>query len=168
MGKDVEGPRLRQAKAELAGLRDSLNQDLDEKAAEYHKALRDKASLTEAQKAEGPVQEKKERDLIWYIDWATRWGLTVIGACLLVGLFTRLNCLAAGVFLLMTYLAVPAWPWLPAPPQSEGNYLFVNKNVVEMLALFALATTASGRWFGLDAIVHRILFGPDKGASPAA
>ena len=59
--------------------------------------------------------------------------------------------LAAG-FLLMTYFIAPPWPWLPTPPNVEGNYLFVNKNVVEMFALLALATTASGRWFGVDAL----------------
>ena len=53
----------------------------------------------------------------------------------------------------MTYLAVPALPWLPTGPPGEGNYLFVNKNVIEMLALFALAGIPTGRWFGVDALV---------------
>ena len=44
-------------------------------------------------------------------------------------------------------------PWIPAPPNAEGNYLVINKNVIEMVALLALMTTRSGRWFGLDAIV---------------
>ena len=42
---------------------------------------------------------------------------------------------------------------MPAVGPSEGNYLFVNKNVIEMLALFVLASTRSGRWFGLDALL---------------
>ena len=54
----------------------------------------------------------------------------------------------------MTYLAAPPFPWLPTPPNSEGNYLYINKNVVEMFALLVLATTASGRWFGVDALIH--------------
>ena len=80
--------------------------------------------------------------------------------------------LAAG-FLLMTYFIAPPWPWLPTPPNVEGNYLYVNKNVVEMFALLALATTASGRWFGVDALVHwtlGALFGRSAaaGGSPQA
>ena len=99
-----------------------------------------------------PITVESSRAIDW-IDWLTRWGLTVVGGCLLVGLFTRTNCWLAAGFLFMTYLAMPAFPWLPAPPQSEGNYLFVNKNVIEMLALCALGTMATGRWFGLDAIL---------------
>ena len=49
-------------------------------------------------------------------------------------------------------------PWWPTPPQ-EGNYLFVNKNLIEMLALLVLATTRSGRWFGLDALIYGLFTG---------
>ena len=53
----------------------------------------------------------------------------------------------------MTYVTVPAFTWLPEPPQNEGNYVFVNKNVVEMMALLVIAATPSGRWFGGDAFL---------------
>ena len=42
---------------------------------------------------------------------------------------------------------------MPTPPNTEGNYLFVNKNVIEMFALLVLATTASGQWFGVDSLI---------------
>ena len=80
-------------------------------------------------------------------------GLAIIGGCLLIGLLTRLNCVLAAGFLLMLYFSSPPWPWLPTPPNSPGNTLYVNRNVIEMFALLALATTASGRWFGVDALV---------------
>jgi len=32
--------------------------------------------------------------------------------------------------------------------RCEGSYLFVNKNVIEMVALLALMTTRSGKWAG--------------------
>jgi hypothetical protein len=54
----------------------------------------------------------------------------------------------------MTYLAVTAFPWLPVPPNTEGNYYYVNKNAIELLALLVLATVPSGRWLGLDALLH--------------
>lgn len=87
------------------------------------------------------------------LDWLTRWGLVVMGAGLLLGLFTRLNCLAAAGFLALTYLAMPAFASLPVPPNTEGNYFLVNKNVVELVALLTLATTASGQWFGVDRLL---------------
>jgi len=98
------------------------------------------------------VVPKKWR-FIDFVDWTTRWFLLIVGITLMIGLFTRLSCFAAAGFLLMTLLLQPSVPWLPAPPVSEGNYLFVNKNVIEMVALLALMTTRSGKWAGLDAIL---------------
>ncbi len=95
----------------------------------------------------------------WTLEWLDRltsWGLTILGACLMLGLLSRTNSWLAAAFLLLTYLAMPSFPWLPAPPQSEGNYLFINKNVIEMLALCVLGTIPTGRWFGLDAVPHWI------------
>ncbi len=99
------------------------------------------------------------------LDSATAYGLTALGACLLLGLLTRLSSFLLAGFLLMTYLAVPAFPWLPVPPNTEGNYYYVNKNLIEMLALLVLTTVPSGRWLGLDALFHSIriaLFGEPK------
>ena len=56
---------------------------------------------------------------------------------------------AAGALLLLSfYLSMPPFPWLPENLRAEGHYLFVNKNLIEMLALLALATVPSGRWVG--------------------
>src|SRR5262249_57167930 len=93
-------------------------------------------------------------------------GLAILGLCLLFGLFSRTACVLAAGFLLMTSLCVPPWPWLPVAPNTEGYYAFVNKNVIEMLALLVLATTASGRWFGLDALIHAIFFGRRRAVAP--
>ncbi len=90
-----------------------------------------------------------------FIDRFTMWFLVVVGSFLLAGFLTRLSCLLAAGFLIMTYLAHPAFPWYPLPPNTEGNPVFVNKNIIECLALFALACYPTGRWLGLDAIVLR-------------
>lgn len=88
------------------------------------------------------------------IDWITKWGLVAVGVCLLAGLFTRTACVAGAGLLLMFYLAMPAFPGLPDNPKAEGHYLLINKNVIEMLALLALATTRSGRWLGIDGFLQ--------------
>ena len=80
--------------------------------------------------------------------------MTAVGACLLLGLLTRTACVGGAIFLLMFTLALPALPGLPINTRAEGTYLFVNKNMIEMLALLALATTRSGRWLGLDALLQ--------------
>ena len=151
-GKNVEGKRLPEAKAAIVKLRAGLMADLDKESAKL-KADLDKV-LTPAQKEAEPVPPVGPNWVIESIDAITPWMLCAIGAMLLVGLFSRLGAFAGAVFLLMTYLAVPAFPWLPAGGPAEGNYLFVNKNVIEMLALFALAGVPTGRWFGIDAMLH--------------
>jgi uncharacterized membrane protein YphA (DoxX/SURF4 family) len=107
----------------------------------------------------GPVELRVARPVSSWsmLDWSdavVKYGITTVGVLLLVGLFTRLSCLAGAAFLLMFFLAMPPIPGLPESPRAEGHYLYVNKNVIEMLALLALATTRSGRWLGLDALIH--------------
>jgi uncharacterized membrane protein YphA (DoxX/SURF4 family) len=147
---DVVGMSRLAAKNEAAGMRKSLLADLDKKLTGLKASWSD--LLTDGQRQKGAPPPPLP--LLWWVDGITAWGLLVIGGCLLLGLLTRLNCVLAAVFLLMTYFASPPWPWLPTPPNVEGYTLFVNKNVIEMFALLVLATTASGRWFGVDALIH--------------
>ncbi len=93
------------------------------------------------------------------LDKVTMWFLAGVGACLMLGLFTRLACLLAAGFLVTTYLLHPPFPWYPLPPGTEGNPVFINKNVIECLALLVLMCYPSGRWLGLDAFIARIFTG---------
>ncbi len=101
------------------------------------------------------VEEPKELSRGKRMDRVTMWFLVAVGVCLMAGLFTRVACVLAAGFLVMTYLAHPPFPWYPQPPNTEGNPVFVNKNVIEALALLALACYPTGRWLGLDALVLR-------------
>ena len=47
---------------------------------------------------------------------------------------------------------MPPWPGLPEGI-TEGHYRFVNKNLIEMIACLALASTPNGLWIGLDALL---------------
>lgn len=111
------------------------------------------------------AEEKPSSRFLWlnwpsgkqeWMDWATRWGLLIGGGCVLLGLFTRMSCLGCAFFLFTEYLLNSPFPWLPVSPRAEGSYVFINKNIVELLALLVLASLPTGRWFGLDAIVSRI------------
>ncbi len=91
------------------------------------------------------------------IDFTMRWGLTLAGAGLLLGLFTRLWCAVGAILLLLIYLAMPPLPWLPEQPRSAGHAILVNQTLIEVLALFMLMWTPSGRWLGLDAVWSLLL-----------
>ena len=113
------------------------------------------------------VEEPKELSRGKRMDRVTMWFLVAVGVCLMAGLFTRAACVLGAGFLVMTYLAHPPFPWYPLPPNTEGNPVFVNKNVIEALALLALASYPTGRWLGLDALVLRP-FCKYKGEAPVA
>jgi uncharacterized membrane protein YphA (DoxX/SURF4 family) len=165
IGSDAESVRLHSVKAEAVRLRVGLLNDLDEYTQDLRKDLEKIPTREQRQEAENkgkppePQPPAGENTKQKWIDLATMYGLTILGVCLMFGLFTRLSCLLAAGFLVMTYLIHPPFPWLPSAPNNEGYYLFVNKNVIECLALLALATTSSGRWLGLDALIHWMLFG---------
>jgi len=87
----------------------------------------------------------------------TIWALIGLGALLILGLFSRLSALGAAVLLLSFYLAMPPFPGVPPAPGPEHS-LFVNKNLIEVLACLALASLPTGRWFGVDGLVRRVIF----------
>jgi uncharacterized membrane protein YphA (DoxX/SURF4 family) len=152
-GHDVYKDKLLSAKADVRRARTELLKDLDEQTAHMRSALA--GALTSARlAAAGPVPAPPQFAPAERIDWLTRWGLTAIGACLLLGIFTRTACVAGALFLMMVYLTMPPFPWVPEPLRTEGHYLFVNKNLIEMLALLTLATTRSGCWAGLDGVLQ--------------
>ena len=82
----------------------------------------------------------------------TMYGLCAIGVCLILGFLTPLAAVCAAAFLAMIYLSMPPWPGLPPNPKTEGHYWIVSKNLVELIACLLIAVTASGHWFGLDAL----------------
>jgi uncharacterized membrane protein YphA (DoxX/SURF4 family) len=82
----------------------------------------------------------------------TMFGLVAMGACLILGFLTPLAAVSAAAFLAMIYFSMPPWPGLPENPKAEGHYLFVSKNLIELIACLLIAVTPSGHWIGLDAL----------------
>lgn len=109
--------------------------------------------LRPEQRARGPVAMPPTR--INQIDALTMWGLAVIGVLLIAGLCSRLAAVAGAVLLFSFYLAMPPWPGVPAAPGPEHS-LWVNKNLIEVIALLVLASMPTGRWFGLDSLAGRL------------
>ena len=158
LGKDVLHEKLKVAKAELNQMRTDLLVDLNEQTEFAKIALEDVLTTEQKQQGQAPeIHQASEKVILPLatVDYLVTFGLIAIGACLLLGLFSRSACVAGAVFLLLLYLAMPPFPWLPDPPRpTEGHYLFVSKNLIEMIALLALATTRSGCWAGLDGLLQ--------------
>jgi thiosulfate dehydrogenase [quinone] large subunit len=97
-------------------------------------------------------------NLLANADLITMWGLSAVGVLLILGLFTRLASLGAIGFIVLFYLCNPPFVGYFYSIPSEGSYLIVNKNLVELCALVVVLVTGSGRFAGLDVILHG-LFG---------
>jgi thiosulfate dehydrogenase [quinone] large subunit len=93
-------------------------------------------------------------NLLANADLVTMWGLTLVGVFLILGLFTRLASLAGIGFILLFYLATPPFVGYFYSIPTEGSYLIVNKNLVELGALAVILVTGSGRFAGLDRLLH--------------
>jgi thiosulfate dehydrogenase [quinone] large subunit len=96
----------------------------------------------------------------------TMYGLTIVGVLLMLGLFTRLAALGGIAFILLFYLCNPPFVGYFYSIPTEGAYLIVNKNLVELSALAVILLTRSGLAAGLDRIVHAWLSGRARLATP--
>ncbi len=162
--------RLRLAKADANRLRADLRKDLDAQTAQLKKGL--ESILTRDQREQVPPRfpPRKPLDKWTLLDWSdhlVKYGLAAIGLCLLLGVLTRLACVGGALMLLSFFLAMPPLPGWPENPRAEGHYLYLNKNIIEMLALLALATTRSGRWLGLDGLLRYFRPRRKKSSPPA-
>jgi thiosulfate dehydrogenase [quinone] large subunit len=84
------------------------------------------------------------------VDTLNTWGLIAIGLGLVLGLFIRGAGLAGFVLLLLYYLFNPPFIGLGTGAPAEGNYLLVNKNLIEAVALLYIALNPLSRRLGLD------------------
>jgi thiosulfate dehydrogenase (quinone) large subunit len=87
----------------------------------------------------------------------TMYGLTIVGVLLMLGLFTRLAAAGGIAFILLFYLCNPPFIGYFYSIPTEGTYLIVNKNLVEACALVVILLTGSGRFGGVDGILHALV-----------
>lgn len=86
------------------------------------------------------------------VGWAIAVGLVLVGLSLMLGLFTQVGGCGALILLALFYLSNV--PTLGVPVAgAEGAYLFVDKNLVEAAAVFALLAFRTGRVAGLDMLL---------------
>jgi len=89
------------------------------------------------------------------VDFLNVWGLILVGLGLILGSFTRLAAIGGMILMAFYYLSHPPFPGLTYALPEEGSYLIVNKNLVELFALWVLYKLPAGQIIGID----RILFG---------
>lgn len=86
-------------------------------------------------------------------DFLNVWGLVLIGAGLILGLFTRVATVAGMILLAFYYLSHPPILGVTYAIPSEGNYLWINKNLIELLALWVILLFPTWKSVGVDRFV---------------
>jgi uncharacterized membrane protein YphA (DoxX/SURF4 family) len=94
------------------------------------------------------------------------WGLLLVGLALMLGVVIRPAALSGIVLLAMYYLAYPPL-FSPVAGVSEGQYLIVNKNLVELFALAVIFAYPAAR-FGLAGLLASRPAGAEAGTPEPA
>ena len=89
------------------------------------------------------------------VDFLNPIGLTLVGLSLVLGIAARFGAIG-GIFLLALYY-LSHIPYIGAEYlfPSEGSYLWVDKNVIEICALCLLMTFPTSGIIGLDRLLNR-------------
>ena len=89
------------------------------------------------------------------VDFAVTWGLVVMGLSLMLGIFDRTSSVAGMILIAMFWIANPPLTRLDFGVPHEGNYLIVDKNIVEFFALLVLSLFPTGKILGLGVFLKK-------------
>lgn len=91
--------------------------------------------------------------LLNIVDFMNIWGLILIGLGLILGLFTRVAALSGFALLLLYYFTNPPLIGMYYSVPGEGNYLVVNKTIIEAAALVVIAAFSHSDFFRIDCLL---------------
>lgn len=91
------------------------------------------------------------------VDWLNIAGLCLIGLALKFGLFTRLASITGILLLALYYVANPPFNGTDFGIPAEGHYLYINKNLVEMVSLLVIAVFPVTSLPALEKLIQRPL-----------
>ena len=89
------------------------------------------------------------------VDALNTWGLIAIGLGLILGLYTRIAAFAGAALLMLYYLMNPPFIGMGPAIPLEGNYLIVNKTLIEAVAMLLFAIFPSAQRYGLDSLINK-------------
>jgi len=84
------------------------------------------------------------------IDFFNEWGLLLIGLGLMCGAFSKIASISGMLLLLLYTLSHPSFLGVDYAMPVEGNYLWIDKNIVEMAALLVVLLFPTSHIIGFD------------------
>jgi uncharacterized membrane protein YphA (DoxX/SURF4 family) len=104
--------------------------------------------------------------IVAVVDFLNIWGMIFIGLGLMLGLLTRWASLGGAIMLLFYFVAYPPIPGYMVGVPVEGNYLWVNRNLIEFFVLLFFIFISSDHHFSLDRLYSR--WKDEKARKPVA
>lgn len=86
------------------------------------------------------------------VDYLNIIGLVAIGIALIIGFLGRTASISGIVLLLLYYLSHPPFGYEYTAP-AEGSYIVIDKNLIEMCALFVLTMFPTSKIIGIDRLI---------------
>ncbi len=93
-------------------------------------------------------------NLINWVDGMNMAALIFVGLTFTLGFKEKLGAFIGMGLLALYYLAHPSFPWL-TEANVEGNYWFVNKNLIEIVACLVIFQFPTAHYFGLARIFYK-------------
>jgi thiosulfate dehydrogenase [quinone] large subunit len=94
--------------------------------------------------------------VILIIDMLNIWGLILIGIGMILGLFSRLSIISGIILISLYYLSHPPLAEYEYLLPHEGNYLIVDKNLIEIFAMIILLVFPTSQIVGMDRLINKI------------
>ena len=89
------------------------------------------------------------------VDFLNMWGLVAIGLGLILGFLTRPAIIGGIILLTFYYISHPPFVGITYAMPSEGSYLWVNKNLIELFALAVLYVFPTSCIIGIDRFLFK-------------
>ncbi len=83
------------------------------------------------------------------VNFLNKWGLTLIGLSLILGIFTKLSSLFGTILMFLYYLPIIQFPY----PNKQS--FIVDEHIIYLLSLITILTLKAGRFYGLDSVLAR-------------
>lgn len=93
--------------------------------------------------------------IIGLVDFLNIWGLILVGLGLMFGIFSRWASAGGALMLLFYFVAYPPVPGYMFGVPVEGNYLWVNRNLIEFFVLASFIFLDPMYLFGLDRLYSK-------------
>ena len=88
--------------------------------------------------------------MVGIADFVTIWAMIAVGVTLIFGFLLKPAAFAGMFLLALFYLAYPPFPGIESSAPTEGSYIIVNKNLIELFALMVVMAFPTAKSYGIE------------------